>query len=535
MTEPPPGAGADPNMLRTRAERKGDQWVINGDKWYITGADGAAFTICMAVTSDADRPGRAGATMFFVELDNPGVHIVRQIPSLDAGLRGGHCEVEFRDCVVGEDAVLGKVGEGFAYAQLRLAPARLTHCMRWLGVAQRALDIAAGYAAERESFGTSARRAPDGAGDDRRLGHRDSRRAADDLACRVDARSGRAGAARDLDGEGLRLRDGQSRDRSRAADLRLARRLEDLPLAMFYRNARPFRIYDGPSEVHRMVIARNVLRLASKASGAKRTAEKGRRPMELADLFRLDGKVALVTGGGRGIGKTIAEALAGAGARIVITGRRAEWLTPAEAELREQGFDCTAVIADVTQPDDADRVTQVTLDAYGTIDILVNNAGQTWGQPTEDLPLEKWRQVVETNLTGAFIMSQRAGRHMLERGQGGRIINIASIAGIVAGEAGGMPTIAYNASKAALISFTRSLAMEWGRRGILVNAIAPGWFPTRMAAKTIETYQERILSRSALGRIGDLNELRGAAVFLASPASSYITGQTLVVDGGLSL
>src|SRR6185437_16197515 len=120
--------------------------------------------------------------------------------------------------------------------------------------------------------------------------------------------------------------------------------------------------------------------------------------MELGDLFRLDDKVALITGGGRGIGKTIAEALADAGARIIITGRRAEWLTPTEAELRAQGFDCTAVIADVTQPDDADRVTQVTLDAYGTIDILVNNAGQTWGQPTEDLPLEKWRQVVETNM-----------------------------------------------------------------------------------------------------------------------------------------
>ena len=153
----------------------------------------------------------------------------------------------------------------------------------------------------------------------------------------------------------------------------------DLPLASFYRNARPFRIYDGPSEVHRTVIARDVLRLASKASGANARRRESRRPMELADLFRLDGKVALVTGGGRGIGKTIAEALAGAGARIVITGRRAEWLTPAEAELREQGFDCTAVIADVTQPDDADRVLQATLDAYGAIDILVNNAGQTWG------------------------------------------------------------------------------------------------------------------------------------------------------------
>lgn len=257
--------------------------------------------------------------------------------------------------------------------------------------------------------------------------------------------------------------------------------------------------------------------------------------MELQDLFRLDGKVALVTGGGRGIGKVITEALAGAGARVVITGRRAEWLTPAEEELRGRGFQCIAVIADVTQPDDADRAVQAAVDTYGAIDILVNNAGQTWGQPTEDMPLEKWRQVVETNLTGAFIMSQRVGRHMLERGQGGRIINIASVAGLVAGEPGATPTLAYNASKAALISFTRSLAMEWGRRGILVNAIAPGWFPTRMAAKTIETYQDRILARSALGRIGDLNELRGAAIFLASPASSYITGQTLVVDGGLSI
>jgi gluconate 5-dehydrogenase len=257
--------------------------------------------------------------------------------------------------------------------------------------------------------------------------------------------------------------------------------------------------------------------------------------VDLQDLFRLDGKVALVTGGGRGIGKTIAEALAEAGGRVIITGRRAEWLAPTEVELRERGFECAAVLADVTHPEDADRAVQEALDAYGAIDILVNNAGQTWGQPTEDVPLEKWRQVVETNLTGAFIMSQRVGRHMLERGQGGRIINIASVAGLVAGEPGAMPTLAYNASKAALISFTRSLAMEWGRRGILVNAIAPGWFPTRMAVKTIETYQEHIIARSALGRIGDLNELRGAVVFLAAPASSFITGQTLVVDGGLSL
>ncbi|HLY32683.1 MAG TPA: acyl-CoA dehydrogenase family protein, partial [Ktedonobacterales bacterium] len=161
MTEPPPGAGTDASMLRTRAERRGDRWVINGDKWYITGADGAAFTICMALTDETGaasmpQPGgraRTRATMFLVDADTPGFRIVRRIPSLDSGAPGGHCEVEFRECEVGDEAVLGAVGEGFAYAQMRLAPARLTHCMRWLGAARRALDVAAEYANTRESFG----------------------------------------------------------------------------------------------------------------------------------------------------------------------------------------------------------------------------------------------------------------------------------------------------------------------------------------------------------------------------------------------
>jgi acyl-CoA dehydrogenase len=275
MTEPPPGAGADPNMLRTRAERKGDRWVINGDKWYITGADGAAFTICMAVTSDAEQPGRPSATMFLVEMDNPGVRIVRQIPSLDAGFRGGHCEIEYRDCVVGEDAVLGKVGEGFAYAQLRLAPARLTHCMRWLGVAQRALEIAAQYASERESFGAT-------------LGaHQMVQAMLADSAIEIHAsRLMIWHAAWALDNGG------QARHETSMAKVYVSETVnrvidralqicgshgvsQDLPLAMFYRNARPFRIYDGPSEVHRVVIARNVLRVAGKATGAGKSAEKG--------------------------------------------------------------------------------------------------------------------------------------------------------------------------------------------------------------------------------------------------------------------
>ena len=253
------------------------------------------------------------------------------------------------------------------------------------------------------------------------------------------------------------------------------------------------------------------------------------------DLFRLDGKVALVTGGGRGIGKVIAGAYLEAGARVAITGRRAEYLDAATEEFRGKGYECLPVVADVAQEDAVAETVRRVLDRYGAIDVLVNNAGQTWGQATEDLPPERWRQVLDVNLTGVFLMSQAVGRHMLERGQGGRIINVASVAGLMAGDPDAAKTIAYNTSKAGVIAFTRTLAREWGRRGILVNAIAPGWFPTRMSASTIEANRERFEQATALGRLGDLDELAGASIVLAAPASSYITGQTIVVDGGLTL
>lgn len=269
MTEPPPGAGADPAMLRTSARRDGDTWVIDGDKWYISGADGADFAICMARTPEAGDAveGRALATMFLVDADNPGMRVVRQIPSLDAGFAGGHCEMEFRDCVVRADAVLGEAGKGFAYAQVRLAPARLTHCMRWLGVAQRAQEVAATYANERTSFG-------------KRLGeHQMVQAMLADSAMEIHA-------ARLMIWHAAWVLDtgGQARHETSMAKTYVAETVNrvvdralqicgshgvstDLPLATFYRNARPFRIYDGPSEVHRMVIARNVLRSARAAAG----------------------------------------------------------------------------------------------------------------------------------------------------------------------------------------------------------------------------------------------------------------------------
>jgi acyl-CoA dehydrogenase len=273
MTEPPPGAGADPAMLATRAERRDGGWVITGDKWYITGADGAAFTICMARTGDADgEDGRARATMFLVDAETPGFDVIRQIPSLDSGGQGGHCEVEFRDCIVPDGAVLGEAGEGFKYAQMRLAPARLTHCMRWLGVAQRSLDIAAAYATERWSMGK-----PLGA-------HQQVQAMLADSATEVHAARlmiWHAAWVLDTGGQGRHETSMTKVYVSEIVNRVVDRALQicgshgvstDLPLASFYRNARPFRIYDGPSEVHRAVIARDVLKAAAGSSALRQEA-----------------------------------------------------------------------------------------------------------------------------------------------------------------------------------------------------------------------------------------------------------------------
>ncbi len=251
-------------------------------------------------------------------------------------------------------------------------------------------------------------------------------------------------------------------------------------------------------------------------------------------LFDLSGKVALITGGGRGIGKTIAEALAEAGAAVAITGRREEWLTPTVQEFEGRGFQCQAIVADVSIPEDVERTARTTLERFGQIDILVNNAGQTWHQATEDMPFAKWQQVLNTNLNGMFLMSQLVGRHMLSR-QSGTILNIASVMAFTAGDGEAIKTIAYNTSKAGVVEFTRTIAMEWGRRGIRVNALAPGWFPTRMSTATIEANRSFFEEQTALGRVGDVSELKGAALFLVSPASSYITGQTVIIDGGITL
>jgi NAD(P)-dependent dehydrogenase (short-subunit alcohol dehydrogenase family) len=250
------------------------------------------------------------------------------------------------------------------------------------------------------------------------------------------------------------------------------------------------------------------------------------------DLFRLDGKTALVTGGGRGLGQYMAGALSDAGASVVLCSRKKEALEEVKAEIEGRGGKALALACDVTDPEDVDKVVAETEEAFGAIDVLVNNSGATWGAPVEEMPLEKFDLVVRVNVRGTFLMSQAVGRRMIERGEGGRIINISSVAGIVGGNPEYMQTIGYNSSKGAVISMTRDLATSWARYGINVNAIAPGWFPTKMSGGLIEQFGDKMLEGIPMHRFGGPEDIKGVVIFLASPAAAYVTGQIVVVDGG---
>jgi gluconate 5-dehydrogenase len=255
---------------------------------------------------------------------------------------------------------------------------------------------------------------------------------------------------------------------------------------------------------------------------------------QVQQLFDLTGKVALVTGGSRGLGKEMAEGLAEAGAALMLAARREQWLGPTVDEMKSRGFRCEGTIADVSKPDEVQAVVKRTLDIYGQIDILVNNAGVSWGAPAEAMPLDKWQMVIDINLTGPFLLCQAVGREMIKR-QYGRIINIASVAGIVATLPGVQHTTGYNAAKGGLISLTRELAAKWAKHNIRVNAIAPGFFSSRLADKVLAYARTVVEANTPMGRIGRSGELKGVAVFLAADASNYITGQTIVVDGGATI
>jgi NAD(P)-dependent dehydrogenase (short-subunit alcohol dehydrogenase family) len=253
----------------------------------------------------------------------------------------------------------------------------------------------------------------------------------------------------------------------------------------------------------------------------------------LRQLFDLSGRIAIVTGGSRGLGLEIAEGLGEAGASLVLCARREQWLAPALETMRGLGFRVEGRICDVSDAGQVQAVVDAAVAAYGRVDILVNNAGITWGEEPELMPVDKWQKVLDVNLTGAFLFSQAAGREMLKR-QFGRIINIASISGL-RGSVDGPHYAGYAASKAGLMGLTRELAVSWGRQGIRVNAIAPGFFHSRLADPAIARAEPAIRASSPIARVGAPGELKGVAVFLAADASNYITGQTIVVDGGRTI
>lgn len=250
----------------------------------------------------------------------------------------------------------------------------------------------------------------------------------------------------------------------------------------------------------------------------------------IKDLFDLSGRVAIVTGGSRGLGLEMAEGLAEAGASLMLCARREEWLTPTVNEMRGRGFKVEGMLCDVVDPEAVQAVVDKTVESFGQVDILLNNAGISWGERPELMSLDKWQKVLDVNLTGAFLFAQAAGREMLKRGSG-RIINVSSVSGLRA-SATGPHYVGYAASKAGLFGLTRELAASWGRQGIRVNAIAPGFFHSRLADAAIEFAEPSIKARNPIARIGEAGELKGVAVFLASDASNYITGQIIVVDGG---
>jgi NAD(P)-dependent dehydrogenase (short-subunit alcohol dehydrogenase family) len=254
--------------------------------------------------------------------------------------------------------------------------------------------------------------------------------------------------------------------------------------------------------------------------------------VSVKQLFDLTGRVAIITGGSIGLGRQMAEGLAEMGASVVLCARKQERCHQAAEELKKLGVKAIALACDVRSQASVQQAIDATLTQFGRIDVLINNAGISWGAPVEEMRLEDWTKVIETNLTGTFLCAQAVGKVMIQQRRG-KIINIASVAGL-GGAPPELPAIGYHASKGGVIAFTKDLACKWAEHNIQVNAIAPGWFPTHMSNRVLEHHKELFLSHIPLRRFGNEHDLKGAAVFLASGASDYVTGHVLVVDGGQS-
>ncbi|QDI90517.1 glucose 1-dehydrogenase [Salicibibacter halophilus] len=257
--------------------------------------------------------------------------------------------------------------------------------------------------------------------------------------------------------------------------------------------------------------------------------------MTTMDLFNLSGQTAIITGGGRGLGEWMAEALTDAGANVVLCSRKKEACIDVRDRINENGGNAIAFRCDVTDEDEVQEVVDATMEHFGRIDILVNNSGTSWGGDNpEDMPVDKFKKVVNVNLVGTFIMSQAVGRKMIETNTKGRIINIASVAGLKGSNPEVMQAIGYNSSKGGVLTFTKDLAINWARHGITVNAIAPGFIPTKMSQDVIEPIKDQMIANVPLQRLGEADDMRGTIVYMASPAAAFMTGQTIVLDGGVT-
>ncbi|HSC94564.1 MAG TPA: SDR family oxidoreductase [Burkholderiales bacterium] len=249
------------------------------------------------------------------------------------------------------------------------------------------------------------------------------------------------------------------------------------------------------------------------------------------NLFDLTGRVSVVTGGATGLGLQMATGLAEAGSNIVVCSRKLENCEQAAREIEKLGVTALGLAADVTQPGEVEAVKDATLKKFGRVDVLVNNAGRAWVAPAEEMPLDRWQQVMDLNVTAPFICSQIFGREMI-KARKGSIINIASIAGLRGRDPKAYDSVVYSTSKGALVNFTRDLAVKWARHNIRVNAICPGFFLTPLNQKLYERNRENIDRRIPLGHIGGPDDLKGIAVLLASDASTFMTGTVIPVDGG---
>ncbi len=256
--------------------------------------------------------------------------------------------------------------------------------------------------------------------------------------------------------------------------------------------------------------------------------------MSARALFDLTGRKAIITGGSRGLGLQIATALAESGAEVLLTARNGDELNATVAKLNERGLQASAIACDLGKTDEVIEFAGKALDQLGACDILVNNAGASWVAPAEDHPLAAWQKLVNINLTGVFVLTQEIGRRSMIPRHYGRILNVASIAGLRGNPPNTNKTLAYSTTKGGLVNFTRALAGEWGPYGITVNALAPGFFPSKMTMGALEEFGGKLKEITPLQRIGDDHDLQGAALLFCSNAGKHITGQILAIDGGLT-